>query len=420
MPTGIIPVKLGRPLQMPKRKLVALLEQARRDCCKARNAAILHWYIWRRQHPHWEPGGEYEAPEPKIQRMSKLGKKAKQPKDSPVGPRLFLSREMYGVATAAAPNLSTSLASSCVQETIARLKANTPYDHDGEARWVWQAILAHEVSLPTWRSGRIPCPRACSQFVYDDHQCTFRFPLLSKASGYRTLSPVVRLEAGDKSVGDRRLLRKLADGTWRLADSQLTERKGKWFVDFCYKKPVAAVDLDTEKVMTLLPAQPDDRWPFLMEWNGNGEGDDDARKRWKIGKAHPLVAEYRRVVARRRAIRYRSRDGCGKGHGRKGFYKILTPINRAVIDMQSRFRKLTVADIIAFTIREGCGALLYREPTKPVRECCWFERYDVPFAWVEFEAFLKFKAEAAGLKYENRPRIGMAEWRPQENQKDVT
>lgn len=411
MPTGILEVKLGSACGMPTKRLVKLLEGARRDCCKARNAAMLHWYVWRREHPDWEPGVAYEAPAAKVKR--KVNPDAKVPKDSPVGPRLFLSRELYAAAREAAPNLSANVASSCVQEVIARLKSNTPYDHDGEARWVWQAILDHEVNLPTWRNGRIPMPRKDSVLTYDVDRCALRFPLLSKQSGWKTLSPPVRLLAGSLTRGNRLLLREMAAGSRRMADSQITERKGKWYAQLCYEVPVSAAGADPERIMVLEPAQPEDRMPLLLRWK-DADGDDRV---WWIGKARPLVAEYRRVVARRRAIRYRYSDDCGKGHGRQRWYKSIRPMARAVVDMQARFEKQTVSDIVKFCLRANCGKLVYREPTKPVRERCWFAAVDVPYNWVSFEARLKFKAECAGLEYENRPRMRMAEWLPPEKQK---
>jgi len=422
MAIGILEVKLGRPIQMPTKRFHQLLRQARRDCCKARNAAMLHWYVWRREHADWEPGKPYEAPKAKIMRTRKpAGEGKKPPKDSPIAPRLFLSRELYHAATAAARNLSASLASSCVQEVIARLKANTPYDHDGEARWVWQAILASEVNLPTWRGGRIPMPKRCSSLGYDGavsqpsadvarackSGCVLKFQLLSRLSGYRTLSPIVRLDAADLTRGNRRLLRRLASGEVRLADSQIVEKKGKWFAQFCYEVAANAIGLPTDQVLTLLPAEPDDKWPFALAWtkeDGNG-------RVWKIGNGRPLVAEYRRVVARRRAIRYRYQDGTGSGHGRQRWYKAIRPMAHAVRDMQNRFEKQTIADIIKLAIRERCGTVLYREPTMPVRNYSWFAAKDVPFDWTSFEARLRFKTETRGLAYE-KARIGMKEWRP--------
>lgn len=407
MPTGILEVKLGRPYEMPDRRLRLLLERARRDCCVARNAAVTHWLLWRRSHPEWRPGGEYQAPARKITRAAKPQPNA--PKDPPYAPREFLSRELYGVASVAAPGLSASVCSSCVQEVNARLRANTPYNHDGEARFVWQAILTGEVSLPTWRGGRIPMPRSMFRLRYTESECALRFPLLSKKSGYRVLSPLVRLHASDLSRENRRVLQRMAAGELRVADSQLTERKGHWFAQLCYDVPVRAVDLPVDRVLTVGPSLPGGRRPFWCQWPAE---DDPARLvTWGIGNGIPLVADYRRVVARRRALRDRYSDGCGSGHGRQRWYKTIKPLSRYIIDLQARFTKQAVADIVALAIRERCGAVLYREPTMPVRDNCWFAGQDVPFDWTSFGARLAHRCAVSGLEHEVT-RIGMAEWRP--------
>lgn len=410
MPVGILEVKLGRPYQMPERRLQSLLREVRRDCCIARNAAVTHWLLWRRQNPDWEPGGYYKPPERKIKRKPKPidpDTPTKPPKDPPYAPREFLSREMYGVAVQASPNLNTSICSSCVQEVNARLRANTAYNHDGDARYVWQAILSSEVSLPTWRGGRIPMPRSVAMLTYTNDECSLRFPLLSKRSGYRLLSPTVRLHASDLKAGNRRMLRRLATGDLRLADSQVVERKDKWYAQLCYDSPSQAIDLPTERVLVIRPSLPDDRRPFVAAWVTL----DGHELTWGLGNGKPLVMDYRRVQARRRALRSRYSDGCGTGHGRVRWYKTIKPMSRYVRDMCARFTKQTVADIVALAICEQCGSVLYREPTMPLRNNSWFTVDDVPFNWTEFEARLAFKCELSSLEYDKQ-RIGMAEWRP--------
>ena len=416
---AILKVKLGRPLQMPQKRLFTLLTQGRQYCCQARNAAMMHWYRFRKDNPDWEPGAEYDAPEPKIKRKAK--EDAKAPKDSPIGPRLFLSRELYAAGSSAAPNLAGVVLSSCCQDVIKRLKANTPYNHPGKARKVWRAILDNEVCIPTWREGCIPVPRNASAFGYEGHAtrvlkdlsraaesgCALQFPLLSRMSGYKTITPVVRLEVGDMSRGHRQLLRRLADGRLRLADSQLTEKDDKWFALLCYEIPEIESALPVDRVMTLEPCVPGSKWPFRLMWTD----DDGQAETWGIGMARPLVGDYRRVETRRRAIRYRYRDGCGSGHGKQRWYKTIRPMSRAVVDMQSRFEKQTVADVMKTMLRAGCGKLQYREPSMPVRERSWFAGVDVPFGWATFEARLKFKVESAGLAYDSRPRLLMAQWK---------
>jgi len=459
MPPAVLEIKLGRPLQMPAKRLEKLLEQARRDCCRARNAAIMHWYHWRVTHPEWTPGAPYDAPSPKrklsprvdrrkesaqyrrlveehatetnpkkrdrlAKKLAKYDEPMKPPTDSPVGPRLFLSRELYAAGCAAAIKLAANLASSCVQDVLSRLKSNTPYDHDGSARFVWQAILDHEVSVPTWRGGKIPMPSKETCIGYDglvlpgkrpgaadvaraaESGAAIRFALLSMASGYATRSPIVRLEVGDLSLGRKRIFRKICTGEYKLSDSSLYEKKGKWFAQLCYEAPTEAAGLPEDRVLTIGPAQPDDRRPFVATWLD----DEGHARRWYLGEGKPLVAEFRRVKARRRAIQYRYRDGMGSGHGRQRWARAIKPMSRAVVDMQSRFLKLLSSDVVKLAIREGCGTIHYREPTLPVRTKEWFATQDVPMDWTTLESKIAWKAKQKGLRYE-KTRIGMNEYR---------
>lgn len=412
MAVAILEIKLGRPYQMPAKRLNVLLEAARGDCCKARNAAITHWLLWRRQNPNWEPGGKYDAPAPKIKRTPKPPKPgAKPPKDPQHAPRLFLSRELYSFAVKAAPRLSATIASSCVQDVNSRLKSNMPYNHDGEARWVWQAILNSEVSLPTWTGGKIPSPRSVTKLAYTEDACWVQFPLLSKASGYRTLSPKVRLHAADLTAGNRRLLRMLANGERRLADSQLYEKKGKWYFQACYELPTPE-ELESSRVLTLEIGKPKATYPFRLRWI---DSDDKARD-WTAGKVKPLIAEYRRIQAKRRALKWRYRDGAGSGHGRQRWARNIKPMKRAVRDLSSRWQKQFISDVIKHAIRERCGAILYREPTMPLRDKTLFAAEDVPFDWTVFLGRLRFKAECKGLRFEVT-LMGMKEWRSDDAEK---
>lgn len=411
MAIGILEVKLGRPLEMPQRRFDLLLQACRRACCQVRNAGITHWVLWREQHPDWKPGDPYEGPKRLIKRgPAKPAKEgAAPPRDPPFAPREFLSRELYQFCTRRVPMLSTTVASSCVQEVSARLRSATPYNHDGAARYVWQAILSSEVSVPSWRMGRIPLPRSGLELTYTDDRCEMRMPLLSKKSGYRVIRPGVRLHCGDLSAGNRLVLRKLATGELRLADSQLIEKKGKWFAQLVYDVPTRSCGASPRDTLTIGPAQQDDNRPFVATWNTA----DGGEKRWYLGDGKPLVADYRRVVARRRALRARYSAGCGSGHGRKRWYRTIKPLSRYVTDMQGRFIKQLVSDIVKLAIRERCGKIVYRDPTQPVKDNSWFTTRDrdVPMNWCGLAERLAFRAEVAGLEYEET-KIGMAEWRP--------
>jgi hypothetical protein len=412
MPIGILEVKLGRPDGMPQRRLWLLLKQTQQKCSTVRNATITHWLVWCRLHPDWMPGGEYEPPPRRIKRKPKLVDPATKPaKDPPYAPREFLTRELYCVGTAAAPTLNTSVASSCVKEVSEKLRAKTPYNHEGEARYTWQAILSSEISLPTWRSGKIPAPRSVTRLVYTEDKCSLKVSLLSRQSGYKLLAPTVNLHVSDLNTARRKILKRLASGDLRLADSQLVERKGIWYAQLCYDVPVMGLGLPVDRVLTILPSLPEGRRPFVAIWLDEQNGRE---KTWALGNGLPLVADYRRVVARRRALRDRYSDGCGTSHGTGRWARTIKPLSRYVVDMCSRFSKQTVADIMALALHERCGSIVYREPTMPVREHSWFAEQDVPMDWTAFEARLAFKCQVAGITYPDprKNRIGMAEWRP--------
>jgi len=447
MAAGILEVKLGRPRYMTTRRLRALLIQARRDCCKVRNAVVTHWLLWRRQNPDWTPGGPYTPPPRRIkaasgradpkqgakyrrlldtlaaetnpQKRAKLQAKVDRfdapkgpPKDPPYAPREFLSRELYGVGIKAAPLLNTSVLSSCVQEASKRLAANVPYDHDGDARWTWQAILASEVSLPTWRFGRIPVPRGNAKLVYDDTGCWLQFPLLSKQSGYKRLSQTVGLLCGKLTGGNRRLLKRLADGTQRLADSQLIERDGNWYAQLVYDVSVEGSGLPKDRPLTLVPGGPEDEWPFRVQWIDT-EGQSHNRT---FGRCKPLIAEYRRIVARRRGIQYQRRLKESGKHGKDNYFGALRQLSRYVGNICTLWQKQFIADVMKLAIQEECGAIVYREPTKPVRERVFFARQDLPFNWTAFAGRLKFKAVTKGLEY-STSRNAMEEWRGPDKEK---
>lgn len=423
---SILEVPLGRPLAMTERRHRKLLAEMRRECCLARNAAVLHWYVWRREHPDWKPGGAYDPPAAKIQRKPKPD--AKPAKDSPVGPRLFLSRELYAVACEAAPRLAASIVSGCVQDVLQWLKARMPYNHDGGAQYRWQAVLAHEINLPTWRCGQIPVPARASSLGYlgrssrpmrsvdavcNDH-AALAAPLLSKASGYRELSPAVLVEVKDLSAGRKRILRRLAAGELKLCDFSLYERKpGKWVAQLVYPVERTACGLPADRVMELRPGLPGDRFPFTLSWTG----EDGQSRRWGVGLGKPLVAEYRRVVARRRAIR--AKQAGGKGHGKGRFYRSIRPLARAVKDQQDRFVKMLAEDVLKAAVREGCGLVVYREPSLPIRERSWFAAADVPFDWTALGAYLAHKLRVRGGLEFDVQRIRMAEWKPKDKASDA-
>lgn len=430
MPTGTLKLKLGKCHSMPTKRLHQILARTRRDCNVARNAVIDHWRMWRRAEPDWQP----------QQRRDRKGELKVTKAGKPVMEHPSLSqameKELYYIAQQAAPNLAAKIMSACRNEVTSKLKDRVPYNHDGPSRYVWQACLNFERSYPCFVGGAIPVPNQDLVVGYDGvitpgeksqrdvilqltHAgCVARIPLLSKHAGYRVKAPIVNLEVAELSGGNKRLLKQIIagnrDSEVRMCDSKITERDGKWYLQLSYKVPAHDHNLDATRVATLLPNDCRERRPFRIA------AVDE--KPFYIGFGVPLEKEYKRVTARRRALRHRYKSGVGKGRGSEHFYRTLKPISRAVRDEQDRFMKLLVGDVIKHCLRNNCGTLLYREPTMPLRNYLrgkrtgdpyglWFASRDVPMDWTGFLAFLKFKCEYNGIDLQVE-RFGIGEFDP--------
>ena len=137
-----------------------------------------------------------------------------------------------------------------------------------------------------------------------------------------------------------------------------------------------------------------------------------------LGDSKMYEAQHGRLDTRRQMIRYRSRDGTGRGRGKKRMYRNLKPMSRAFVNLENRFTHQLIADILKACIANDCGTLVYREPTMPIREDrMWFRRLPgkwglIPFGWSVFESDLRHKMEANVIAMDKKmTRIGAAEHR---------
>lgn len=380
MPVGTIKIKFGKCLTGRNKTFHRDLREAARQANKCRIAAFMGW----------EDRARKALPKDKKEVLA-------------------LAKETYKDARSGGRNLAAGPASVCAQEVIDWLTSNVPYNHEGDARWRWQAVLDYEINRPTWRSLEIPVRAGDvrKRFVWTDDRCTLAFPLFSTDSGRANRSPTVRLEVGKFSRGTRRLLREIADGKRKLRDSSIQERDGKWYFVMAYDVPTVVHAWDDSVTLTLLPSPPDATRPFVCIL-------PDGRK-WWLGDGLPLEREYQRVVARRKAIQYRYRNGQGAGHGRERFYQATRPDSRAWTDMQRLFSWNLIADLVRLCERHGAGSLLYREPTMPVRQHCWFSQRGMPFDWSGLNGKLTHASKKHGFGLAVS-RIGMKEYRADEEE----
>ena len=415
---GALVIKLGRPEGMTTRRFHALLHDIANKCAIARNAGVTHWLMWRRANPDWKKGDPYVAPAPLIKvtprKPKDPTKPRKPPTDGPLGPRLFISREISRVMNASVVGVSPSVISCCAQGWQDAFTNKTSYkdkERGYKGRWVWESILLNENSLPNYKNSEIiPVPKQQAKLFYTSDECKIRLPLLSKKSGWRIISPIVRLEVKGMSCGQRRILRNIADGTLARCDSQLTFARGEWYLNLTYKMPTVGSGLPKDRVLTVEPCGGDDPRPFRLYWTNE---DDGEKRTWDVGAGRPLEAEYQRIQAKRRAIKGRPYKG-------KGCFvqsKRTRPMSDRVTNLCARFRKQTVSDIIKIAIRERCGTIIYREPTIPVRDYTWFAEHDVPMNWEPFTNQLIHRTIfVKGIDCEV-VRIGKPEWYPKYGKK---
>jgi len=395
MPVGVIKLKIDSCATMPSKRWTKLMDERLADANRVRNAVVRAWVRWREDFPEWVPEQRrIRDGSPKVDK--KTGK--------PVMENEMISQtkeaELFHVYKSVAPLLASDIASGCWSEVLSDLRDHMPYNHDG-SKYRWQAILNFEVAPPSYTGSTIPCSKKASKLIYTDDRFELRFPMLSQASGYssQARSPVVRLKGYKShglSDGEKALLKRIAAGELRRADSTLVRKDGGWFYHLVYEAPIKDHGLNPDTIARLTPLRSNSRKPFELAIADGAT--------WTVGDGIAFAKICERLTIRRRAIRNRYKDGAGKGHGKAKFYRALRPASRSVIDAQDNFRKHLVNEIVKFCIRNSAGTVVYREPTMPLRSLLWFDQKGLPFNWTSFAAYLKFKLEVNHIAMELEPR----------------
>lgn len=400
MATAVLELKLGSCLSMRDKSFRAAMLTKARECNLIRNAVLRYWLRWREDNPDWEP----------QQRRTRDGSPKVNAKGKPVLEHAAFSqdvlKEMYGYARDIAPNVAAKVAAQCWSEVQSDLKDRVPYHHEGESRYVWQALISHERNAASYQSKVIPVPNQDTTVTYDESQCTLSFPLFSKHAGYSSTKVTVRLRVSSLPRGKREIVRAIAEGRAKLSDSTLVQKRGAWFFMLCHavRKEKHDATPDTTAVLTCSHDM-DSHQPWRLAFDGGST--------WKIGDGAVLAASHETVEGRRQSLRYRYKFGNGAGHGRKRFYDKLRPNQRSYRDVQDMFIKMAVSDIVKGCLRFKQETLLYREPTKPLREKTWFGVKSIPMNWVKFLSHLKHKCEQKGVVL-TVERMPMSEWKAEE------
>lgn len=414
MSAQVLRIKLGASMSGPSKRLPETLRAVAMECNRARNAVVRGWIRWREDNPSWTPGQRRDRKgNPKVAADGK-------PMLEPAIMSQDIHKQLYHLARSVNRGVSSNVMSACWSEVIKRLKNKTPYNHPGDARYIWQAVLNYECSPPSYRSLAIPVPNKCAGLVYEgfatqaasdkakalgESGCVLQFPVWSEESGRAMRNHIVRLNVGEMSRGHRKIIRRVASGELKMSDSVIVESKGKWYFNLVYKHPGENLGLNPDRTAILELNDPGDQNPFLLRIPENG-------RPYYLGHGKDLVAEWTRLSMRRRVMRFRYRSGRRQGRGKGKFFAGLRPYERSFIDMQDMVAKQMVADIVKLLAKHDCGSLEYREPTKPVRDFGWYAKRGVPWNWTSFDAKLRFKMTHYGIAVPKKwTRCAMAEYR---------
>ncbi len=384
--TTVLRIMLGKPIGMKEKTLHKILDRVGHGCDVARNCMVRDWEI-RRRNDGWVP--EQAIDKSKKPKFTKHGdpwpKKVLGPEKDP-GP----STLMYRVARDVVPYVNSNLVAQCSQAVASDLCDRMPWDSDARSVYVFQAILAYEQQPPTYRRRQIPVPNNNVKITWDS-QCVIDVPMLSKKddSGLPRRAKIA-LRVSRMGNGKKQMIRDVIDGKLKLSDSTLNFKKNRWYLHAVIKhEPSETTNLDEKVSVTLTPNRGDMSHPFAAKFEDYT---------WQCGFGLQLQAEYRRLEARRRGIRHQSRYGTGRGRGKARFYGILRPMSKRHVNVQDAFCCTLVDDLVKRMIEQRAGTLVYRKPSRYVRDHVWFADRDVPFDWTVLESRLSHRCLREGIK----------------------
>lgn len=343
------------------------------ECRKARNVGAENWLLRQRGFPESE-------------KQSRPGRPGKDGKARALGE----STKIYHALRPATPSLNSQLHSSLAQQVATFLSSKLDWRDrvaDDTMFKRKEAILAYLARPPFFTAVEIPVPNKLLHVTFVE-TLEFVFPW-----GSPEQQPL-RLNVSTKelSLGHKKILRDIATGERKLADSRIVERNGEYF----WHLPVA---FETEQAnpdvqATLFPVLPDDANlrgnPFELKR-------PDGRRPWFIGDGWYLLAQTQRLTKLKKAIGWRYRQRMGAGHGRKKIDSAVRKRSQQLANMVAEVRRRAIADVVRQCVRCGVGELVYRKPSLPLREHSWFAKHGLEWDWTRFQSDLINAAARKGI-----------------------
>lgn len=353
------------------------LERVAILCRRAKNAAVEDWLLRQRG-------------KPATRKQAGKGRNGKG---------LHPSTQLYHAITAAVPEIGSSTATALASAVWSNLNAKLDWrervngNGDGKVPKRADAILDYKARPPWTTETAIPAPNKYTSLSFEDDLTITVTHVTDPKSRWD-----LRVSLKGMPTGIKRLLRQIATGEAKLADSQIVKRtirngKDAWF--FFLSCAMEAKSQPCEDVVaTLCPQLPSDSGkqsdrPFKMDLPKGGC--------WYVGDGRYLLAQTMRLIGLRKMIGYRYRQGNGAGHGRQKIDRAVRLRVQQLKNVRDEFRRRLINGIIRQCERHQVGTLVYREPTGPVKDRCWFARNDLEFDWTRFVSDLKNAAARRGI-----------------------
>lgn len=408
--TAVLKLRFGDCRTCPTKRMVADLHRASALFNTSRNAMIRYWERWCEDNVFTRRDVRIKGKTVTVKDDD--GKVLRvippQPRDIAVReafvpdnyqlPKGF-STELYHAGRVAAGDLlAPNAVAAASNEILSFVNKTLPYAPGRRHRRVWQAILGSECSRPEFRATDFVVPNQNAKLTLKDDGYHFTFPVWSSQAGRKNTSYACRLATRRLTAGYKAILFNVANGTYKLCDSELIfhegtrQKPGFWALHLCYQRPQEPLGLDKSRVATFVPQKGEAEQPFEITCA-------DAFPS-QIGDAFVLQHEYRRLDDRRFHMRktHRNRTSGRRGHGRQRIESAVRPVTRAVRQLMHRFSWHVVSEVVRYCVRHNCGTVLYDEPAVQARAGLWFAKHDIPYDWTGLVNRLKHKLWLADIE----------------------
>lgn len=416
---NVISIKIGSSRTGPTKRMLRDFEDAARLCNYVRNKAIA-WVLDRAE-------ATIDVQLGKLTGLARAKNREELIAKGKLSELVALKYLYKPTSTTLFPQLSSSSVSACCRDVMQMLSRRMAWDQDKLFRFEdgstkllkqWQGIMLGRCQRSTWNTLRIPImagKNRVSKLKREEKSGSYLldFPLWSKAAGRKETRGLAVLLCREHS--GLPMIRRVVADPMLFRDSELLQKRVKggkliWLLQLTYATPSVA-ERDSAIVGELgITAPNNDRYPFEMfiqAGQQNGQQNGHAKPSpWGVGTGGKYVAykeEYHWRKKKVLGLRYSdSARDARDGHGRGVVYEKLRPQVRAARDARMSFVRQLLSDVLKWCERNKAGKLIYREPSRPLRDGSWFAKNGVPFPWSVFGPRLIAKLETAGIRVEVR------------------